>query len=91
MAAIPVEPLIDCWLGSLAVWSGPAGSDLSTWVWDHSSNSATVAIFTNCVTKRKRAAFLEALRGLRCYLPPFKPDTNEDHSRVDVKSSARGH
>ena len=29
---------------------------------DHSSNSATVAIFTNRATNRKRAAFLEALR-----------------------------
>jgi len=38
MAANAVERLelmVD-WLGSLAAWSGPAGSDLSTWAWDHS-------------------------------------------------------
>ena len=28
-----LELIVD-WLGSLAVWSGPAGSDLSTWAWD---------------------------------------------------------
>ena len=41
------------------VWSG-GSVDMGL---DHSSNSATVAIFTNCTTKRKLTAFLKALRG----------------------------
>jgi hypothetical protein len=37
-----LELMVD-WLGSLAVWSGPTAVDVGL---GHSSNSATVAIFT---------------------------------------------